>query len=407
MTTNDPDIGETYINLAFQVGHFLKAQIGKDTIVVDSYFGPSELQPDKLTVEPDFLLKTINQLQATVKKQIRENPRRSYLIRQLDALTLLVNYGLDETVSFEERVKTGLDIDVVTVPSERINELTEQADRVLRKEVLKADLTTMATSWRKRAMTTGSEIISLAQEVAMEARRATHALLFNLPEQERVEFRAVQQAPWSAYNHYQGNYQAIIEINIELPRSKYDIWKWVTHETYPGHQTQLVQQELGYHNGTLNLEGTITIINSPECTIAEGLAEAGSDILKSVRPLTRPETVSSDLMQLRRAVGINALFMLHQEQRSESEVVDYLKDLGAYEDDYAKARIPFMIDPMWGPYGYTYFVGAWLVRGFFNAAQKADLFNEFIKALYYELHTPSTLQTRISDLELKLPKQII
>ncbi|MFX1318054.1 MAG: hypothetical protein ACFE9D_00025 [Promethearchaeota archaeon] len=407
MTQNLSEIGETYIYLGFKIDHFLKQEIGPDTIIVDSYFGPSELKPEKSVVDPDGLLSLIKRFQVNVKKQIRDEPRRSYLLRQSDALKLLVQYGLEEPVTFQERVKIGLNVDVVTISSERIDELTEQASRALRNEVLTGDLTSMATRWRNRAMTKGAEIIPLAEEVALEARKATQKLLFTLPEQEGVEFRAIDEAPWSAYNHYQGNYRAIIEINIALPRSKYTIWKWVTHETYPGHQTQLVQQESGYHSGTHNLESTIAIINTPECTIAEGLAEAGTDILSSVRPLTKPETVSNYLMQLRRAVGINALVMIQQEQRSELEVVDYLKDMGAYETAYAEARIPFMTDSIWGPYGYTYLVGAWLVQGFYSAAQEANLLDEFIKALYFESHTPSTLKTRISNLDLKLPKNLI
>jgi hypothetical protein len=401
------EIGDEYIRLAFQVDYFLKDQIGEDTIIVDSYFGPPELKPEKHTVDPDLLQKSIHQLREEIKKRIKEHPQRAYLIKQLDALVLLVKYGLNEKVTFSERVKTGLDVDVVVISNERIDELNEQAYRALRKEVLKGDLTTMATRWRKRAMTTGAEIIPLAQDVAAEARQATEQVLFKLPEEEAVEFHAVPTAPWSAYNYYKGNYKAIIEINIELPRSKYDIWKWVTHETYPGHQTQLVQREAGFHKDFHNLEATIAIINTPDCTIAEGLAEAGSDILSTARPLTKPETVSSYLLKLRRAVGINALVMLQEKQTSESEVVEYIKDLGAYEEDYAKARIPFMTDPMWAPYGYTYLIGAWLVRGFFKAAQEAHLTDEFIKALYLEVHTPSTLKSRISKLELKLPKQII
>jgi hypothetical protein len=399
--------GEDYIQLAFQLDHYLKSQLGDNTIIVDCYFGPPNLRPKKKKVDPDNLMKSIRQLRESIKKQIRENPRRTYLIKQLDAMTLLVKYGLGENISFEKRVETGLDISPVVISTERVEELNEQANRALRKEVLKGDLTSMATRWRKRAMTMGEEIIPLAQDAAADARRATEQLLFKLPPQETVEFRAVPEAPWSAYNYYQGNYQAIIEINIELPRSKYSIWKWVTHETYPGHQTQLVQQESGYHQGTHKLESTIAIINSPECTIAEGIAEAGSDILHDARPLTKPESVSNYLIQLRRAVGINALGMLHKNQRSESEVTEYLQDLGGYEEAYAKARLPFMTDPMWGPYGYTYLVGAWLVRGFFKAAQEAHLTDEFINTVYYEAHTPSTLKSRISDLKLKLPTQII
>ncbi|MFW9831557.1 MAG: hypothetical protein ACFFD8_07255, partial [Candidatus Thorarchaeota archaeon] len=159
--------------------------------------------------------------------------------------------------------------------------------------------------------------------------------------------------------------------------------------------------------GTQNLEATIAIINTPDCTIAEGLADAGPDILTSERPLTEPELVTTKLLQLRRAVGINALVMLHQKQLEEKEVLAYLKDLGGYEDEYAQARMPFMMDPMWGPYGFTYFVGAWLVKGFYKAAQEANLIKDFVKALYHELHTPSTLKTRIQDLDLKLPSQLI
>ncbi len=407
MSSNVYELAEDYIRMAFQVEHFLKNQLGDNIIVIDNYFGPPEFKPTKELDDPDSLIKSLNILQGKVKKRIQENLRRSYLAKQLDALILLMKIVLDDKVSFEERVRVGLDIDPITISSERIDELSALVDRALRKEVLKGDLTTMATRWQKRALTIGAEVVPLAQEAAIEARRATEQLLFKLPEEESVQFRSVPKAPWSAYNYYQGNYQAIIEINIELPQSKYNIWKWVTHETYPGHQTQLVQQESGYQQGIHNLEATIAIINSPECTIAEGLAEAGTDILSAIRPLTRPETVSSYLMRLRRAVGINALVMLQQEQRNESEVVEYIKDLGAYEEAYAKARLPFMQDPMWAPYGFTYLVGAWLVCGFFNAAQEAHLTDEFVKALYFELHNPSTLKSRISDLELKLPKQII
>jgi hypothetical protein len=407
MSANQNTIGEEYIQLGFTVEAILKDAKGEDSFVVDSYFGPPELKPEAPSLEPGDLLKSINIFRTKIKQQVEKDPRRTFLTKQADALALLVRYVLDDKVTFEERVRTGLDVEVVTVSSERIEELTEQATRALRKRVLKGDLTSMASHWRKRAMTTGSEIVPIAQEVALDARRSTQRLLFELPENESVEFRAVPEAPWSAYNYYQGNFHAIIEINTKLPRSKYSIWKWVTHETYPGHQTQLVQRELGYQQKSQNLEATIALINTPDCTIAEGLAEAGPDILRSDRPLTEPETVTSYLTQLRRAVGINALVMLQQQHRTESEVLEYLRELGGYEVEYAEAQLPFMTDSTWGPYGFTYFVGAWLVRGFFEAALEANLRDEFIKALYHELHVPSTLKTRIKDLDLKLPTQFI
>lgn len=400
-------VGEDYVRLGFQVDQILKEIKGDDLIIVDNYFGPPEYKPQNGPVDADDLMVALRTLTSRVRRKIHEEPRRTFLQKQLDAMGLLVRFALDEKVTFNERVQTGLDVEVVAVSSERIEELTEEVTRALRKKVLKGDLTSMATRWRKRAMTTGSEIVPLAEELANQARRATHRLLFELPESERVEFRPVPDAPWGAYNYYQGEYRSLIEINTKLPHSKYDVWGWVTHETYPGHHTQLILQELGYHQGIHNLEATIAIINTPECTIAEGLAETGIDLLATERPLTQFEIIASQLKHLRRAVGINALIMLHQQQRNESEVLKYLQALGAYEEAYAKARLPFMTDPMWGPYGFTYFVGAWLVKGFFQAAKEAHLHDEFVKALYHELHTPTTLKSRIQTSNLKLPTLLI
>ncbi|MDO8055918.1 MAG: hypothetical protein Q6361_03575, partial [Candidatus Hermodarchaeota archaeon] len=118
-------------------------------------------------------------------------------------------------------------------------------------------------------------------------------------------------------------------------------------------------------------------------------------------------TIAYQLKELRRAVGINALVMLHEKQSSESEVVSYIQEMGAFDEVYAKARLPFMTDPMWAPYGFTYFIGAWLVKGFFHAAQEAHQVDEFLNALYHELHTPTTLKSRLHALNLKLPKRLI
>lgn len=395
------DIGEEYIQTAFQINDFLKGVLGKETIVVDCYFGPDQFESPQ-SIEPDTLLGNIRVLRQRIRKEVQKEPRRTFLTKQLDALSLLVRFGLEEQVTFKERVRIGLDVDLLTIKSERIEELMEQAKRDLRKKVLKGNLTSMATRWRKRSMTTGSEIVPLAQEVASSARQSTQRLLFELPEKEQVEFRAVPEAPWSAYHHYQGNYQGLIEINIKLPRSKYGLWHWVTHETYPGHQTQLVSRELGYQQKTFDLEATIAIINTPDSTLAEGLAEAGTTILSSDRPLKEPEQINHSLSRLRRVVGINSVVMLNQQKRSESEVIEYLKEFGGYEEEYANANLPFMTHPMWAPYGFTYYIGGWLVRGFFEAAQEAHLLDQFIQALYHELHTPSTLQARIRELDLKI-----
>jgi hypothetical protein len=349
------------------------------------------------------LLHALHRLQKTVQTSVTEEPRRTFLAKQIGAMALLVRFALEERITFEERVRIGLDVDIVTVRSERIEELQEEALRALLRTEQKANLATMAMRWRKRSQTTGDEVVALAQEAAKRARRSTQRVLFELPETEEVEFRSISDAPWSAYHHYQGNYHGLIEINVKLPRSKYGLWAWVTHETYPGHQTQLVAREFGYTRGDLDLEATAAIINTPDCTIAEGLADSGTRILEAEHSPSEGEQIGESLAELRRAVGINALVMLQHQKRSETETLGYLVDAAALEEEYAKAQMQFMTDTVWGPYGFTYFVGGWLVRSFFEAARAANLLDEFVQVLYRELHTPSTLKSRILGLGLKLP----
>jgi hypothetical protein len=396
-------IGMEYVVLAHQLDGYMKKTLGDETTVVDAYFGPSLPDEAHRAVDPDDLLGALRSLHKRARTEVSEEPRRTYLARQLDAMLLMAKLGLEEEVTFQERVRTGLDAEIVMVQSERIEELQEEASRALQRTEPKADLATMAMRWRKRSQATGAEIVELAREAARNARESTQRLLFEFPETEEVEFRAVDDAPWGAYHHYQGNYHALIEINTSLPKSKYGVWGWVTHETYPGHQTQGVARELGYNRGDLGAEATVAVINTPDCTLAEGLADSGTRILTAEHPLSRGERTSEALGDLRRAVGINALVMLQQQKRSETEVLDYLVDAGALEKEYAKPQMRFMADAVWGPYGFTYFVGGWLVRNFFEAAREADLLDEFVRALYKELHTPSTLKTRIRELGLKLP----
>lgn len=396
-------IGKDYVVLAHRVDRYLKKALGEQTTVVDCYFGPPLSDEAQHAVDPDNLLRALRRLRKRVQTDVREQPRRTYLTKQLDAMVLLVRFALEEEITFQERVRTGLDADVITVRSERVEELQEEAFRALLRTEQKADLAAMAMRWRKRSQTTGDEVVDLAREAAKKARQSTQRILFEFPETEEVEFRAVNDAPWSAYHHYQGNYHALIEINIKLPKTKYGLWGWVTHETYPGHQTQGVARELGYNRGVFDLEATVAVINTPDCTIAEGLADSGTRILMAEHPLSEGEQTSEALAELRRATGINALVMLQHQKRSEAEALSYLTDAGALEEEYAKAQMRFMTDTVWGPYGFTYFVGGWLVRSFFEAAREANLLDEFVRALYRELHAPSTLKARIGELGLKLP----
>ena len=49
----------------------------------------------------------------------------------------------------------------------------------------------------------------------------------------------------------------------------------VAHESYPGHHTEHCRKELGLVERAGRVEHTVFLVNTPECLMAEGLADLG------------------------------------------------------------------------------------------------------------------------------------
>src|SRR5205814_4126445 len=98
---------------------------------------------------------------------------------------------------------------------------------------------------------------------------------YGLPEQETVEFEVVTDKPWSGFNYYLGNYRSRVAVNADLPKRKAALVHLVAHETYPGHHTEHCRKERLLVEAARELEHTIFLVNTPDCLIAEGLADLG------------------------------------------------------------------------------------------------------------------------------------
>jgi hypothetical protein len=227
-------------------------------------------------------------------------------------------------------------------------------------------------------------------------RKLTKERIIDLPKGETTQFKGVTDAPWGAYHYYKKGYKSLVEINTEFPVVKYTIKSWVTHETYPGHQTQLCRREMLYRKGKLGLESTLSLVNVPESTISEGLAECGGLFLNLEKDDN--EKLLVVLGRLGRWVGKQAAFMLNQDEVPEEEVATYIAENTFVSLDRAKARIPFMVDPIWRTYVFTYDEGWTFVSNLFLQAKENEKQKEFFEVLYSELHVPSSLEQRCKDL---------
>ena len=98
---------------------------------------------------------------------------------------------------------------------------------------------------------------------------------YGLPELETVRYEVVTDKPWSGFNYYEGDYRSRVAINADLPHRLSQLPHLVAHESYPGHHTEHCRKELGLVERADRAEHTVFLVNTPECLMAEGLADLG------------------------------------------------------------------------------------------------------------------------------------
>ena len=83
----------------------------------------------------------------------------------------------------------------------------------------------------------------------------------------------VTDKPWSGFNYYLGDYRSTVAVNADLKQQMSNLPRLVAHESYPGHHTEHCRKEAGLVEGKGQTEQTIFLVNTPQCLMAEGLAD--------------------------------------------------------------------------------------------------------------------------------------
>ncbi len=96
---------------------------------------------------------------------------------------------------------------------------------------------------------------------------------YPLPDSETVDYQVVTDKPWSGFNYYLGDYRSTVAVNADLKQLMSNLPRLVAHESYPGHHTEHCRKEAGLVNRKGQAEQTIFLVNTPQCLMAEGLAD--------------------------------------------------------------------------------------------------------------------------------------
>jgi hypothetical protein len=230
---------------------------------------------------------------------------------------------------------------------------------------------------------------------------------YPLPERETISYQVVTDKPWSGFNYYLGDYRSTVAVNADLKQQMSNLPRLVAHESYPGHHTEHCRKEAGLVEGKGHGEQTIFLVNTPQCLMAEGLADLalhtaigpnwGGWAAEIYADLglrfdgDRAEAVSEATEALA-DVRQDAALMLHDEHVDVDDVVDFLKRWLLVNDERARQMLRFLSSPLWRAYTSTYVEGYRLLRGWLQARPAGVSLTERFGRLLDEPLIPSSLR---------------
>ena len=377
---------------------------------VDAFTGDPALRNTVLaepSPDPADLVRQAQRLIDALPDMPRRNgfdqTRADYVGAHLRALACAGRKFAGEEVGFVAEVHDYFDVHISKGEEQLYRQAHARLDDVLGGSGPLAD--------RMEAHRTGEEIpperLAECIEAFSSALRDRVRAEYPLPDTETVEYQVVTDKPWSGFNYYLGDYRSTVAVNADLKQLMSNLPRLVAHESYPGHHTEHCRKEAGLVNRQGQTEQTIFLVNTPQCLMAEGLADLAlyaaigpgwgrwaADIYADLGLRfdgERAEAMSEASAALA-SVRQDAALMLHDEHRDADDVAAFLRRWLLVNDTRARQMLRFLSSPLWRAYTSTYVEGYRLLRGWLDDRPAGVSLTERFGRLLDEPLIPSALR---------------
>ncbi|MCP9270705.1 DUF885 domain-containing protein [Mycolicibacterium arenosum] len=405
------------------IGEYLKLGLRFDRIeegYVDSFTGDPALRaavadepapdPAELARQADRL---IGEVAAVDSSGGLEAQRADYLTAHLRALACAGRKFAGEDVGFVDEVREYFDVEIRKGDPDTYREAHRKLDEAIGGSGPLAE--------RMQAHRTSEEIPPERLEECIHAfssaLRDRVRAEYPLPDSETITYEIVTDKPWSGFNYYEGDYRSTVAVNADLKQQMSNLPRLVAHESYPGHHTEHCRKELGLVAGRNQTEQTIFLVNTPQCLMAEGLADLAlyAAIGDGASEATGGHAgwgpwaaeIYADLglrFDGERAAAVSeaaaaladvrqdAALMLHDEHRDVDDVVAFLQRWQLTSEARARQSMKFLSSPLWRAYTSTYVEGYRLLRGWLDARPADVSLTDRFGRLLDEPLVPSALR---------------
>ena len=365
---------ERYVRLCLQVGEHIEG-------FVDAYIGPSSLQdqatsegrrdPKRLHDETLALLDELDDVDL-------EGDRKRWLLGQLRGVECVTALLAGEEIAWSDEVERCFGIRPSYVGEDAFRASHEKLDDALPGN---GDLNARYNAWLDASQVPRETLPAAIDVLSAELRRRAGEVV-SLPAGESVDYEAIENEPWQAFNLYRGKLNSLVQVNVDLPFSIVDLLDLVAHEAYPGHHTERSCKEQRLYRDGGRFEMAVMIVGGPEVVIAEGVATnalesaVGDEGFGPLLELTHDlgfevdaqvaEVVHVEGWRLF-AASTNAAHMVHEEGKTQEEAEAYLQEWALHSPERAAKATSFLMDPGSRAYVTAYTDGYRLCNAFIRA----------------------------------------
>ena len=359
------DLIERYLELGLAVGRHVDG-------LVDAYYGPPELaaraaaEPPR---PPPQLRDAARRLLADLDADTDLEPsRRRWLRAQANGLRTTSAKLAGDPIGYTDEVEACYGVRPQRVPEDAFAAAHHALDEVVPGS---GPLAARYIAWREAQVAPVDTLEAAVSSLADGLRTRTRDL-FGLPDGEHVDWELVRDQPWAGFNYYLGGLRSRVVINVDLPVLTPTLAHLVAHESYPGHHTEHTRKEVGLVRRRRRLEETIFLVGTPQCLLAEGLADLGLEVVmgrrpeatvaEHLRPLGLPydAEVVARVAEAGEALGHvrgNAALLLHEDGVDRDAVVAYIERWALVPRSRADKAVDFLTDPTWRAFMTCYVEG--------------------------------------------------
>jgi hypothetical protein len=381
----DPPSGAVgrYIELGLAIGRHIDG-------FVDAYYGPpalakraaesSLLPPDRLVADARALLASLDSgapldATSTTDGDLVTASRRRWLRAQVVGLLTTARRLAGEEIGYVDEVEACYGVRPAPVPEEEFAAAHRRLAEALPGTGPVAD---RLIAWREAHLVPPHRLPDAITSLAEELREKTQRL-FGLPDGEHVDFELVTDKPWSGFNTYLGDLHSLVAVNTDLPVLSISLAHLVAHEAYPGHHTEHSRKEVGLVRRRRFIEESIFLVGTPQCLIAEGLADLGLETVLGSRPESAvaahlhplgirydAEVIAavSEAGEVLSSVRGNAAWRLYVDGVDPDVVVAEVARWALLPPARAAKAVEFLLHPTWRAYISCYVEGLPLCRRF-------------------------------------------